>query len=350
MNRVICDSRINIETYVFGLFEQNRAKDQKGMINKMENHEINLSLDIIIPTYKPGEKFDKLLKRLTSQTKRPNHIYIINTEEKYLETSRYERYMQEGIDYITVIHIKKEEFDHGGTRNYGASLSKSDIVMFMTDDAVPADEYLIENILKAFRHEGVAACYGRQLANKNASMLEKYTRVFNYPDEDIVKSKKDLERLGIKTYFCSNVCAAYRNDIYQSLGGFVTKTIFNEDMIMASKIISAGYNIYYASKAKVIHSHKYTYRQQFTRNFDLAVSQKQYKEIFENVKSETEGIRLVKKSMSYLANKKKFYLIPDLIVQSGFKYLGYKMGYNYDKLPKNLVIKCSMNKSYWEKN
>lgn len=304
----------------------------------------NLSIDVIIPTYKPSDKFDRLLKLLLEQRIKPNHIFIINTEEQYLEPSRYER-----MESVFVTHIKKEEFDHGGTRNYGASLSDADIILFMTDDAVPKDEYLTENILKAFAGDEVAACYARQLANKDAGVIENYTRIFNYPDKDMVKSKKDLKKLGIKTYFCSNVCAAYRNDIYKRLGGFVTKTIFNEDMIMASKIINDGYSIYYASKAQVIHSHKYTYLQQFTRNFDLAVSQRQYKEIFEGIKSESEGMKYVKQTAKYLVHIKKPYLIPGFIIETGFKYLGFKFGYHYEKLPKALVIKFSMNKTYWKK-
>lgn len=300
------------------------------------------TLDLIIPTYKPDQTFDELLRRINEQTIRPNRIIVMNTQEEYMDESKYNY-----LDNLEVIHIKKEEFDHGGTRNFAVGISNADYVFLMTQDAIPADRHLIEKILKGFEHQGVAAVYGRQLPRKNASVIESYTRSFNYPDEDMVKGKEDVERLGIKTYFCSNVCAAYNREIYEKLGGFVTKTIFNEDMIMSYHLIQAGYKIAYASQAKVIHSHHYTYRQQFTRNFDLAVSQKQYAYIFDSVKSETEGIKLVKQSIRYLLNQRKAYLILDLILQSGFKFLGYRCGKNYDKLPKSLVKKLSMNKSYW---
>jgi len=39
--------------------------------------------------------------------------------------------------------------------------------------------------------------------------------------------------------------------------------------------------------------------------------------------------------------------VPDLIFQSGFKFLGYRFGKKYDKLPLWLVKKFSMNPSYW---
>ena len=307
---------------------------------------LNKSIDVIIPVYKPDEKLDKLIERLQKQTKKPNRIILMSTRDGK-EHEREEKFGN--IPNVSIYHIEKADFDHGGTRNLGASLSLAEFVLFMTQDAVPTDSHLIEAILKPFEQEEVAAVYGRQLAGKNAGEVEKYTRVFNYPEEDSIKSKKDLERLGIKTYFCSNVCAAYRKSVYDEMGGFVLKTIFNEDMIMASKMIGAGYSIGYAANAKVIHSHKYTYWQQFTRNFDLAVSQVQYKEIFAGVKSESEGIRLVKNSALHLIRVGKWYMIPDLILQSGFKFLGYKFGKNYEKLPKWLVKKLSMNPSYWDK-
>ena len=189
--------------------------------------------------------------------------------------------------------------------------------------------------------------YARQLPDKDCPLAERYTRSFNYPEESCLKTKADLKRLGIKTFFASNVCCAYDREKFWFQGGFIKNAIFNEDMIMASKVIQAGYKIAYVAEAMVIHAHKYTYRQQFTRNFDLAVSQRQYHEIFDAVKSESEGMRLVKNTMKYLFRHGKWYLVPDLIFQSGFKFLGYRFGKKYDKLPLWLVKKFSMNPSYW---
>jgi rhamnosyltransferase len=117
---------------------------------------------------------------------------------------------------------------------------------------------------------------------------------------------------------------------------------------MAAGMIRADYRIAYVADAKVVHSHKYTYLQQFTRNFDLGVSHNEYVEVFHGVKSESEGIKLVKNTLAYLIEKKKYYLIPELILSSGFKFLGYQMGVRYDILPKDFIVRCSMNKSYWK--
>ena len=305
-------------------------------------------IDVIIPVYRPDDKLERLVEKLAVQTIQPTHVYFMQTLVDEKEDERVKNIL-ERLPNGQIVPIEKKDFDHGGTRNLGASLSKEPYMLFMTQDAVPENEYLIEKIVKPFSDdEKIAAVYGRQLPSEEVGVIEHYTRQFNYPDNDSVKSKEDLERLGIKTYFCSNVCAAYKNEIYRNLGGFVTKTIFNEDMIMASKIIDAGYKIAYASGAKVIHAHKYTYRQQLTRNFDMAVSQRQYREIFERVKSESEGIKLVKQTAKYLLSCGKGYLLFDLVLQSGFKLIGYKLGLKYEKLPMWLVKKCSMNKAYWK--
>lgn len=314
--------------------------------------------DVIIPVYRPDEKFIHLLERLVKQSVLPNRIILLKTVEDIDYTEEVDDALQNKYRELTdpkhkdcsieVHNIKKSQFDHGGTRNYGASLSQEELIIFMTQDAVPADSYLIENLLKAFDNEKVAAAYARQLPHKNAGVIESFTRSFNYPETSHIKSIEDIDTYGVKTYFCSNVCAAYKKSVYESLGGFVLKTIFNEDMIMAANMINKGYFIAYQGEAKVYHSHSYTYREQFKRNFDMAVSQEQYKEIFAGVKSENEGIKLVKNSLKYLIKQKKYYYIPDLIFQSGFKYLGYKAGRNYKKLPVSVIKKISLNPGYWK--
>ncbi len=175
------------------------------------------------------------------------------------------------------------------------------------------------------KDEQVYLVYGRQLPNKNCRDVEKYIRNFNYPDRDIEKSEKDLETMGIKAIFCSDVCSVYRRDKFYELEQF-PKTDFNEDTIFAYKVIQSGGKVYYASRARVIHSHNYSYLQQFKRNREIGKNQRQFAYIFENVKSESEGIRMVKSAAQYFIKQGKWYRIPDLVLSSGFKLLGYKTG------------------------
>ena len=154
--------------------------------------------------------------------------------------------------------------------------------------------------------------------------------------------------MGIKAFFASNVCAAYRRQVFDALGGFVPHTIFNEDMIYARKVLDKGYGIAYAAGAKVEHFHNYSGIQQFHRNFDLGVSHAQFPEVFGGIAAESEGIRLVKKGCGYLIKKGKPWLVIKLFWQSGCKYAGYFLGKRYRKLPQKLVVSFSMNRDYWK--
>ena len=227
-------------------------------------------------------------------------------------------------------------------------------MVFMTDDAVPADDRLIEYLVAAFDQRGpqgesVIMAYARQLPDKDCPLAERYTRSFNYPEEGCIKTKDDLGRMGIKTFFASNVCCAYDREKFWFQGGFINKTIFNEDMIFAGKaVLQDDYAVAYVAEARVIHSHNYGCMTQFHRNFDLAVSQTDHPEVFQGIHSESEGIRLVKQTARYLVKQRRPWLVPGMIVKSGFKYMGYRLGRCYRLLPSGLAAKCSMNKEYWK--
>ncbi|RGD94434.1 glycosyltransferase family 2 protein [Clostridiaceae bacterium AM27-36LB] len=301
-----------------------------------------MEVDVLIPVYRPDGKLTELLKRLKTQNYPIHRVILMNTEEKHFPTELT------GIwDRVEVYHLAKEEFDHGGTRDRGVRMSTADLVVCMTQDAMPADETLIEELVKPFDDPGVWAAYARQLPNEDCREVEKYTRSFNYPEQSMVKTKEDLDRLGIKTFFCSNVCAAWRREKYLELGGFVKHTIFNEDMILAGTMIKQGGKIAYCAKAKVIHSHNYSAFQQFHRNFDLAVSQTMYPEVFGGIRSESEGVKLVKKSLSYCIKIGKPWLMIQVVTQSAGKFLGYKMGQQYRSLPMWLILRCTMSPSFW---
>lgn len=307
-------------------------------------------IDVIIPVYRPDEKLHRLLLALERQTVKPSRILLVNTERELFDDA-----CLKGTEHVEVIHIRKSEFDHGGTRHMAAEMLPGAFLLFLTQDAIPADDCLIERLYEAFatgresdRQQPVAAAYARQLPMPDCHVIERYTRSFNYGKESRIKTADDLETLGIKTFFCSNVCAMYRRSAYEALGGFERHTIFNEDMIFAGKLIQNGYAVAYCAEAKVYHSHNYSGLQQFHRNFDLGVSQAEHPEIFQMVRSESEGIRMVKQTAAFLCHSKKGYLLPKLIWQSGWKYLGYQLGKRYEKLPEWLIRRCTMSPGYWE--
>ena len=307
------------------------------------------SVDIILPTYKPTRELFDIIERLESQTYPINKIIIMNTEEKYFERLFHGAKFLERFRNIEVHHLSAREFDHAGTRRKAVKYSTADVFVCMTQDAVPADKSLIQKLVDALmKEEDIAAAYARQLARPDCRAIEQFTRKFNYPDESCVKSTSDIQKLGIKTFFCSNVCSAYNRKIYDALGGFEKRAIFNEDMIYAGHAVKAGKKIAYVAEAEVVHSHNFTCMQQFRRNFDLGVSQSDHPEVFAGISSESEGSKLVGDTIRHLWMTKKKRLIPYLFVSSGFKLIGYRLGKAYWRLPAKWVRWCSSNKNYWK--
>lgn len=330
-----------------------------------------MDIDVIIPVYRPGEDLVALLNRLYAQTVEIHKIILVETLDKEEKTSMEEETSAEGAESmesetsaeeaetsllmhlqkkykkIELYSVKKEDFDHGMTRRMAVEKSDADIFVMMTQDALPADRKLIEKLTTPLMGD-IAVSYARQLPRKNCRAIERFTRRFNYPEESLLKGKENLQVLGIKTYFCSDVCAAYRREIYEKLGGFAEKAIFNEDMLFAAKAVEAGYKIMYAAEARVLHSHNYSISQQFRRNFDLGVSQAEHPEVFKKVPAEKEGGRMVKETTGYLFTTGKVFLIPYFYLQCMGKYAGYFLGKHYKMLPAKTIKKCTANEAYWQ--
>lgn len=300
-------------------------------------------VDVVIPVYKPEQDFFDVLQKLLSQTVCPTNIWLmqtVSTKEEPLLVFDDER--------IHVLPVLQSQFDHGETRAQGAMHSEADYLLFMTQDAVPKDDTLIQAMVEAMADKKVGVTYARQLARADAGILESLTREYNYPAQSQVKSLEDEKKLGIKTYFCSDVCAMYRREYYEQLGGFRSPMIFNEDMIMAYDMIHAGYQVVYQASAQVIHSHNYTCMQQFHRNFDLGVSQKQYSDVFASISSEKEGAGYAMKTIKTLLAKRHPLFAFYFAMQCGFKLIGYKLGLQYEKLPKRVLLWCTGSKWFWK--
>ena len=158
------------------------------------------TVDVMIPTYKPGQEFAELLPRLLEQTYPIRSIRVVNTGKKFWNPA-----WEQLSDKIMVEHIRPSEFDHGGTRRAMAESSDADLLLFMTQDAMPYDNACVEHLVEKFSLPHVKAAYARQLPRDDCRTLERFTRGFNYPEESDIKDAGDLPKLGVKTFFCSNV-------------------------------------------------------------------------------------------------------------------------------------------------
>lgn len=218
-----------------------------------------MDIDIICPLYNAEKYINNLHLSLTKQKKvNINQISYVLTEssdstEKYLKDHQ--------LDYTK---IKKKDFSHSLVREKAALGSHADIICFITQDVVIEDELWLYHLTKDIISGAVDATYSRQLTKYNN--IEKYTREYNYPDHSFIKSKKDIEKYGLKTFFFSDAASAIKSEVFVSLKGYDHKKLpTNEDMYFAYKLIMNGGKIKYCADSIIYHSHQFTLKELYER-------------------------------------------------------------------------------------
>ena len=299
---------------------------------------------LIIPIYHPDRKWNECLRMLKKQKDVHFDVYIVDSGS---DIKTYKKDLA-GLSY-EMVKTTPDQFNHGRTRQEAAEACKGyPFLVYMTQDAILADEYTIRNLLDAFDDPKVGCAYGRQLPHKDATILAARARAFNYPSESRVKKLEDASQLGIKVPFISDTFAAYRPEALRQVGGFPSDVILGEDNYVAAKMVLAGWYNAYCAEAKVYHSHNYTILQEFRRYFDTGAFHAMEPWIRGSFgQAEGEGVRFVLAELIYLMKHKPF-LVPSTFLRDGCKFLGYKLGMNYRRLPASVRRKCSMTKRYWK--
>jgi len=299
---------------------------------------------IIIPTYNAEPYLDKLISSIVSQTLKVYELIIIDSSSSDNTVEIAKKYTQ------NVFVIPQNEFDHGGTRTKAAQMAQGDILVYLTQDALPYDDFTLEHIIKIFVDPTIGAAYGKQLSYEQTNLFGKHLRAFNYPDSSYVRAKNDIGTFGLKTAFLSDSFAAYRKSALESIGWFKDGLIVGEDTYAGAKMILGGYTLAYVAEAKVYHSHSYTVAQEFRRYFDIGVFHECEKWILEHFgKAQGEGMKYIKSEARYLLENNGWHLLPEWFIRNSMKYLGYKMGQNYTKLPLWFIKKLSMHHRWWDK-
>ena len=149
------------------------------------------------------------------------------------------------------------------------------------------------------------------------------------------------------TFFCSNSCAAWKNDALDLIGGF-KPTLTNEDYITCAELVLNGFKVSYVPNAMVYHSHDYSLWQEFKRMFDTGYvrAERPWLDI-ESGTATKRGFQFSKKLFSMLAKNNPF-LIPYAIFQVVVKFIGFKIGNNALRFPKSIKKILSEQSYYWD--
>ena len=232
-----------------------------------------MDASIVIPVKNGGEKLEDVLRMVKDQ--KTSYEYevicidsgssddIVNVAKKY---------------GAKVFEILPEEFGHGKTRNYGASLGTGEFIVFLTQDAMPATEYWLQSFIDAMKEDDqIAGGFGKHLPYPGCNppdrqMLQNHFG--RYGEENFVhqltEDKKEayFNDGDYRQYisFFSDNCSCLRRSVWEKLP--YDDTDFSEDQMWARKILEAGYKKVYVPNAAVYHSHNYPLFTYGKRYFD----------------------------------------------------------------------------------
>ncbi len=246
--------------------------------------------------------------------------------------------------------IPRSAFDHGGTRNLGARKARGEILVFMTQDAIPVDEYWLQNLVFPIASGEVVATFARQIPREEAGPLERFARGFNYAAKSRVKKLADVRELGYKAFFFSNVCSAVRADVFWEVGGFPEGVILNEDVLLCAKLLRAGYEVKYEAEARVCHSHNYGLLQQFKRNFDIGTSVAQAGSALEGARTGGEGLRFVVGQAKYVLRVGTPLSLFRVFGEATVKLVAFSLGKRERYIPCLVKRHLSMHSFFWKRS
>ena len=279
-----------------------------------------MSVSVILPTLDAAGGIVALLAALKGQTRPPDEILVVDSGST---DGTAELASEHG---ARVISIPRKQFDHGGTRDAALRQTAGEFVLFLTQDALPADECYIEHLLKPFADERVAAASGRQLPRPDARPYVRAVQQYRYPAQSQVWGAEDRQALGIRAYHLSDVCSAYRRSAYKTVGGFPHPLPTNEDMLIAAAFLDSGYRLAYCADAAVVHSHDLTLRQEYRRNVLIGRFLQEYGERLGNPRETGEGLRMVRQVLSQLLRSGHPLECPAFAADCAARLLGSRAG------------------------
>jgi rhamnosyltransferase len=237
---------------------------------------------------------------------------------------------------LRLVQISPQEFHHARTRNFAASLATGEILVFLSQDAIPASEYWLSRLIANFYDPTVGAVYGRQLPRERSVMERRDTFDVLYGAQRFVKDPAHRNRLGYRFYHFSDVNAAIRRTVWEETRFPEDLKVF-EDLGIAKRMLDRGWKIVYEPEAAVFHSHNHGTLGLFRRYFDIGYTLKLLK-IWDAPGTSSslrrDAWKMLKKKLRAVADpeRRPFGEIKSHIAKS----VGLFLGLNQDYLPLTL--------------
>ena len=223
------------------------------------------SASVLLPTFNGMEFLERVFDALAKQEV-PFH-WDMHVVDSASSDGTWEFLMKRAADFpvpLVLRRIAGDEFDHGDTRNSLAAESTGQLLVFLTQDAIPSHERWLAQLARNFEDPVVGAAYCRNVHREDSQLL---TRVFTRTDpgydtervETRITDRAEydaLSKLGKRLYCNFNdVASAIRRSLWERYP--FPRTMMGEDVLIGRAILEAGYTIVYDADATIDHSHDY---------------------------------------------------------------------------------------------
>jgi len=209
-----------------------------------------IDVSIIIPAYNGGKLLLKTLEAVFNQrTNKSYEVVIVDSGSSREELDAVRAYP------VELIVIPNREFNHGLTRDLGASKSKGEFLLFINQDAEPThDRWLDLMVQPMIVNQAVAATQGRIKERKDIRRFYWGTgsKKFYFTTESVGWARR-YQGIGFSTVNC-----AIRRSVWEK--NPFGKMDIMEDKDFQRRIHLTKDSIVYA-EGYVYHSHDYTYQQ-----------------------------------------------------------------------------------------
>lgn len=299
-----------------------------------------MNISIIIPTYNGGATLADVLQGISVQDSQPNELIVIDSSSSDSTVRIAKEY---GAQLVVIPQIA---FGHGKTRNAGAKLAQSDILVFLNQDAIPRDMKWLETLVNPLLVDRtIVATFSRQIARDEAPPMEKYFYMRMYSDTSYTLTRDTCPWAGVSF---STASSAIRREFLVSRP-FAEDILMSEDQEWAKRVIEQGHSIRYVHDSAVTHSHDIKLDKLFARYFCFGVSHSEINEKGYSQESLTGGFLHAFGEIAYLLEMKQYCWIPRSVVYNGTKFFGLLLGRHHKYLPMALKRRCTGSYSgYWQ--
>jgi len=298
------------------------------------------TISVVIPVLNAGRYLPKLIPAILDQKPvAPSEIILVDS----MSTDNT-REIAAHFPAVRVVPI--ENFSHGRARNVGARAARGDLVILMTQDALPQDDTWLAKLIAPLADQKVAATYSRQVPYDDASPMERYFLLTHFPPGPTVRREKtEGGELNLGQVFFSNVAAAIRRDLLMKFP-FDETLIMSEDQQVSRDLLNAGYSVAYAPDSVVTHSHNYSLGTVFRRYFDSVYSLTLIFKGHDMGTSASMGFRYLFREMGHMVRHHPLWL-PYYAGYTVMKVTGTLAGHFAERMPRSLARRCSLHRYHW---